>query len=286
MANGHTALEVDLGENLLPLSGALAARGIRHRIYEDQGRQVVAVADPARVAEVGALYRAWRAGEVRIELQRHESSARPAVGRSWKRVPVTLALLGLSVVGFLLVYLNAPVSLLSALTFTPFTLSGGEIQFQPSSGEYWRLITPAFLHFSWLHIVFNGLWLWELGARVERVIGSFNMLGLFLVVALMSNGAQFMFGGPAIFGGMSGVVYGLLGFSWVGARVQPRWDFQPSPAIMAVMIGWLVVCIFGLVEALGFGAVANAAHVGGLLAGAVLGLVLGLVARAGDRGES
>ncbi|MBN7797992.1 rhomboid family intramembrane serine protease [Parahaliea mediterranea] len=286
MFRGYTALSVDVEENLLPLSAVLHQRGVGHRIYEEGGRQVLKVGEPGQVAEVEALYQAWRAGEVRIELRERPREARPAAAANrWRGAPVTLALLALSVLGFLLVYLQPSLALLSALSFTPFTLEGGQLQFQPQGGQYWRLLTPAFLHFGWLHIVFNGLWLWELGAKVERVMGSFNMLGLFVVIALVSNSAQYLFGGPGIFGGMSGVVYGLLGFSWVGALVQPRWAFRPSTPIMLLMVGWLVVCVFGLVEVLGFGAIANAAHVGGLLSGAALGAAFGLLSRAtGDKG--
>jgi GlpG protein len=84
---------------------------------------------------------------------------------------------------------------------------------------------------------------------------------------------------------MSGVVYGLLGFSWVAPLLQPRWRIQPAPALMFFMVGWLVVCMVGLVQVLGFGAIANAAHLGGLLCGAALGAAFGLLSRlAGDKG--
>ena len=81
---------------------------------------------------------------------------------------------------------------------------------------------------------------------------------------------------------MSGVVYGLLGFSWVAPLLQPAWRIQPSPALMLFMVGWLVLCMSGLVEVLGFGAIANAAHLGGLLCGALLGAVFGLAAGRGN----
>lgn len=284
MFRGYTALSVDVEENLLPLSAVLHQRGVGHRIYEENGRQVLKVGEPGQVDEVEALYRAWRAGEVHIELRERPRETRASTGR-WQGAPVTLVLLALSVLGFLVVYLQPSLALLSALTFTPFTLEGGQLQFQPQGGQYWRLLTPVFLHFGWLHIVFNSLWLWELGAKVERVMGSFNMFGLFVVIALVSNSAQYLFGGPGLFGGMSGVVYGLLGFSWVGALVQPRWSFRPSAPIMLLMVGWLVVCVLGVVEVLGFGAIANAAHVGGLASGAALGAAFGLLSRAtGDKG--
>ena len=106
-----------------------------------------------------------------------------------------------------------------------------------------------------------------------------NMFMLFLVIALVSNASQFAMGGPSLFGGMSGVVYGLLGFCWVGAKVQPRWEFEPARSIMLFMVGWLVLCMLGVVEVMGFGAIANAAHAGGLLCGAVLGGAFGLMSR-------
>lgn len=284
----YVALQVGVEEDLLPLSALLHQRGVQHRIFEHSGQQVMKVQQPEQVGEVAELYRAWRAGEVRIELQSRQGRS-PAVHPDrtliWREAPVTLVLILLSCVGFALVYFDAPVQWLSLLTFTPFDIVGGQLRFAAMDGQLWRLVTPAFLHFGWMHIVFNSLWLWELGSRVERAMGPLNMLGLFLVIALVSNTSQYAFGGPGIFGGMSGVVYGLLGFAWVGARIQPRWQFQPRPAIMLFMVGWLVACILGVVEVLGFGAIANAAHVGGLLAGAVLGAAFALWSRAtGDSG--
>jgi GlpG protein len=164
----------------------------------------------------------------------------------------------------------------------PLYLVDGRPVFESAQGQYWRLVTPAFIHFGWLHIVFNSLWMWELGVRVERVMGHLNMLLLFLVIAVVSNTSQFVYTGPGLFGGMSGVVYGLLGFSWVAPLLQPRWVIQPPRAIMLFMVGWLVICMAGVVEVLGFGASANAAHLGGLISGAVLGAAFGLLSRLGD----
>ncbi len=274
-----TALSIDIAEDLLPLSAVLHQRGLAHRIYEENGRQVLKVGDQRRVEEVASLYRAWRSGEFTIERVTQKKPQANRLGAIWRKAPVTLILIALSIAGFLVVYLHAPTAWLAQLTFSPFSIQGEQIHFYEHSGQYWRLITPAFIHFGWLHIVFNSLWLWDLGSKVERVMGSFNMLALFLVIALVSNVAQFVFGGPGLFGGMSGVVYGLLGFSWVGPLLQPHWNVQPTPGIMLFMVGWLLLCVFGIVEVLGFGAIANAAHVGGLLTGAVLGAAFGLLSR-------
>jgi GlpG protein len=279
-----TALSVDLAEDLLPLSAMLHQRKLAHRIFEHGGRQVLKVDTQASVDEVASLYADWRSGQIKIELVKKQKRGEKPAAVAWRKVPVTLGLVFLSVCGFLLIYLNAPTQWLAQLTYTSFSVGPqNQIQFYSSAGEYWRLITPAFIHFGWMHIVFNCLWLWDLGAKVEKLVGPVNMLLLFLVIALISNTTQFWFEGPSLFGGMSGVVYGLLGFSWVGSAVQPEWKIQPAPAIMIFMVGWLVACIFGVVSALGFGEIANAAHVGGLLSGAVLGAAFGLLSRASKK---
>ncbi len=280
MTDSYQALSVAVEEDLLPLTVLLQEHGVVHRIFEKGGRQVVMVSQADQAEQVQALYHAWRAGKVQIELTRQDrSNLRMLTAIQWGRAPVTLGLVVLSIAGFLMVYLQAPMSWISYLTFTPFTLSGNQLLFQNIDTQYWRLVTPVFLHFGWLHIVFNSLWLWDLGGRVEQVMGHFNMLMLFLVIAVVSNVSQFAFGGAALFGGMSGVVYGLLGFSWVAPLLQPAWSIQPSKGIMLFMVGWLVVCMVGMVEVLGFGAIANAAHLGGLLCGLVLGVAFGALSR-------
>ena len=238
MTEFHPVLSVSVEEDLLPLSAILQQRGVAHRIFEESGRQVLAVQRAAQADEVNSLYRAWRSGELSIELARREGRQPLLTSAGWRQVPVTAALILLSIGGFLLFYLSAT-RWLGYLTFTPFAVVDGRPVFSGMQGQYWRLITPAFLHFGWLHIVFNSLWLWELGGKVERVMGHINMFLLFLVIALVSNVSQFVFGGAGLFGGMSGVVYGLLGFSWVAPLFQPAWRIQPSPALMLFMVGWL-----------------------------------------------
>ena len=273
MQDTYQALSVALEEDLLPLSGLLHQHGVMHRIFEEGGRQIVLVGRQDQAQQVQDLYQAWRAGDVRIELTRHASQDTTIpMGAVLLNTPVTFVLILLSIGGFLM-YLYTPMNWLNALSFSSSQISDNQGLFQAIDGQYWRLITPAFLHFGWLHIVFNCLWLWDLGRRVEQVMGHLNMFMLFLVIAVVSNASQFEFGGGGLFGGMSGVVYGLLGFSWIAPQLQPAWPIQPPKAIMIFMVGWLVVCMSGMVEVLGFGAIANAAHLGGLLCGAVVGAV-------------
>ena len=279
MQDTYQALSVALEEDLLPLSGLLHQHGVMHRIFEEGGRQIVSVGRQDQAQQVQDLYQAWRAGDVRIELTRHASQDTTIpMGAVLLNTPVTFVLILLSIGGFLM-YLYTPLNWLAALSFSSSQVSDNQSLIQTIDGQYWRLITPAFLHFGWLHIVFNCLWLWDLGRRVEQVMGHLNMFMLFLVIAVVSNTSQFEFGGGGLFGGMSGVVYGLLGFSWAAPQLQPAWPIQPPKAIMIFMVGWLVVCMSGMVEVLGFGAIANAAHLGGLLCGAVVGVVFAGLSR-------
>jgi GlpG protein len=196
--------------------------------------------------------------------------------RSLRDSPVTFGAIVLSLMGTLLVYGDDRLSLLHWLTFTDIQRVAGRIVMDSSvatyaRGEYWRLITPVFLHFGLLHAVFNMLWTWELGRRLEVARGSLTLLALILLAGGGGNIAQFLADRGTLFGGMSGVIYGLLGYAWMWSRITGDPRTRLPPGLVGFMLGWLLVCMSGLVEALGFGAIANAAHAVGLLVGIVLG---------------
>ncbi|WP_439107535.1 rhomboid family intramembrane serine protease [Congregibacter sp.] len=262
-----------LDEDLRPLSALLWQQKIAHRIVEEDGTQVVILAASNEHNRAQDLLKRWQSGELRVTLRqvapaKKRTSPLPELLRT---APVTLVLIAFSICGFLLIYLNAPIGWVALLTYEPFTLVSGRPVFSSSPGQFWRLLTPAFLHFGLMHIVFNSLWCWELGRRIEGALGSLNLAGLFIATAALSNFAQHSVSGPVLFGGLSGVVYAFLGFAWVAGRINPHWrSLVPATSIMLFMVGWLVICILGVVDVLGF-SVANAAHVGGLLSGAAIG---------------
>ena len=272
-----------LHEDLSPLTAALWRQGLGHRVIEEGKEQVLVLADSADASRARELLGYWQRGELElataVQSGARVGSAGPSFATALGGSPVTLALIALSVVGFCLVYFGGPLAWVSLLTYEPFTLSGGRPVFGEAPGQFWRLITPIFLHFGFMHIVFNSLWCWELGRRIEAALGSLNIAGLVLATAALSNFAQHTVSGPVLFGGLSGVVYALLGFSWVAGRLNARWRvLVPATPIMLFMVGWLLICMLGVVNVLGF-SVANAAHLGGLLSGGALGALLALVYR-------
>lgn len=146
-----------------------------------------------------------------------------------------------------------------------------ELAFHPTLAQFtdwqaWRYVTPAFIHFSVLHLVFNLLWWWYLGGQIEQRLGSGKLFILLIVGAALPNIAEFFVSGPR-FGGLSGVVYALLGYSWLRTRLQPDCGLAMPPALMGFMLVWLIL---GFLDMLGT-PTANMAHLVGLLVGLAQG---------------
>ena len=91
--------------------------------------------------------------------------------------------------------------------------------------------------------------------------------------SLSANLTQYWLEGAGLFGGMSGVVYGLLGYSLIWSYFLPDKNLGIAKGIYVVMLVFLAFGFTGLVDKLGFGNLANGAHLGGLLGGATLGLI-------------
>ena len=148
-----------------------------------------------------------------------------------------------------------------------FNISG---DLQQTLAEPWRLLTPALFHFSLLHIAFNTMWWWQLGGQIEKVLGLKHIVIIFLSAALLSNIAQFYMSGPN-FGGLSGVVYAVVGFVWIFGHQNPGKGIFLSTSTVGFLLFWLVL---GFTEFMPIN-VANTAHLVGLLVGMGYAVLLG-----------
>jgi GlpG protein len=160
--------------------------------------------------------------------------------------------------------------LIALMQMTNTIISGDYVQWRSDlpeiqSGQIWRFITPIFLHFGFFHILFNMLWLKDLGSMIENKKGTLYFTILVIALAIISNSAQYFVSGP-FFGGMSGVVYGLLGYLWMKTKFDPDLGMFLSQTTVIFMIAWFFICLSGLV-----GNIANTAHG----AGAVMGIAWG-----------
>ncbi|MEB2646683.1 rhomboid family intramembrane serine protease [Pseudomonas canadensis] len=274
-------LSVDLG-GFVQL---LQRMQVPHRVSEEAGEQVLWV--PETISDdVRVLYQRFPAGDPDQQLDIPEQAPikRPGFLQQLRHSPLTALVLLASIVVGAVTLLGENLQAISWLTFLQFRIVGEYIQFTPladslAAGQWWRLVTPMLIHFGILHLAMNGMWYWELGRRIEARQGSINLLGLTLLFSLVSNYAQYVFGGPGLFGGLSGVLYGLLGHCWIFQLLSPNPAYRLPRGVLVMMLVWLLLCLSGLVSMIGFGEIANAAHVGGLVIGCLTGLLGGLYSR-------
>jgi GlpG protein len=217
--------------------------------------------------------------EERAAEKRHFDRDRIFKTRSWGGFgPVTLLLILMSVITTLAMsYEWAP------QFFEAFFFYSNQLRNAPeiARGELWRLITPIFIHarltppfdnsLAFLHLPFNMLWLYDLGGMIEQRRGTWRLLLLVLVIAAISNSAQYHFT-LGSFGGMSGVVYGLLGYAWLKGRLDPNSGLFVHSQTMTMMMVWFFLCLFGFIPR-----VANVAHGAGLAVGLIWGLVSSMI---------
>jgi len=274
------ALEVSIEEDLRALSQYLWQQGLAHRITEQAGVQIVWVQQPLQVEPVRDCYARLKRGEVlpltpprRLLMPRRASTFAP-----W-RIPVTSIFIALSIIGFLIPTFDDSLHLMHWLTFFNYETIGRIVVYGDMDHQYWRLITPIFLHYGLQHIAFNMVLFWFLGRQVELIQGSARLLGLVLLLGLGSNIVQVMFSGKVNFGGMSGVVYGLLGYCWLWGVLRRESELHVQKPILIMMLLSLLLDFVGYTKLLGIGEVANAAHLGGLGLGLLLGLCAAVIAR-------
>ncbi len=140
-------------------------------------------------------------------------------------------------------------------------------------GEWWRLGSALFLHFGLLHVALNMFALWDVGQWVERMYGHLRFAVIYFAAGLAGNLLSLVvYAGQAVSGGASGAIFGLYGallaYLWLArSRIQRgefRWLFWGAIgfSLVSIVCGLLITGID------------NAAHVGGLVAGLLTGVLL------------
>lgn len=175
--------------------------------------------------------------------------------------PLTLAVFFICVVIYAAMNLGFAQPIFEQLSFFGATAPN-------SAAEFWRLFTPSLLHFSAMHIIFNLLWWWYLGGKIENKIGLAPLFILLLAGGTLPNILQYFIAGPQ-FGGLSGVVYAVVGYTWIMGHKRPESGIGLPPAYIGFMLLWLVL---GFTDMFGL-SIANGAHVGGLIVGVIQGFI-------------
>src|SRR6185436_16172987 len=175
---------------------------------------------------------------------------------------VTKALIALNVLVFLVnLAQGSSLNQVSGSLFVRWALyiPGGLDQ-----GEWYRLITAAFLHASLIHLAMNMLILWIVGAPVEQAIGRGRFLALYFVSGLAGSAGALLLSPNAITVGASGAIFGILGAALVLER-QGSMVFGGQA---------LTLIVINLVFTFAIGSISIGGHIGGLIGGAVCMLAL------------
>lgn len=223
----------------------------------EQARRLAALLPATRTA---AFDREWR------ELHEFNRSLQRTCPQAW----VTPSLVAINSVVFL------------AMALTQRRLHGFELQQLASwganygpltaGGQWWRLLTAAFLHLSLIHLLVNMWAFWSVGRLTERLFGRWTFLGLYVTSAMLASLASIAWN-PAVIGvGASGAIFGIFGaFLAFLAHRQTR---VPTAVFRAHWFSTLAFVLFNLVSGALQTGIDNAAHVGGLLTGFALGWLL------------
>ena len=227
--------------------------------FQNQGREAAARKARQEVTDQAAEKRVFDRSRL------FRSSGGYAVGA------VSVALIFACVVVAALSHLGDDPKRVESLFITKFEIVGGrylkyaKLLPELRQGEVWRLFTPALLHFGFLHLFFNMLWLLDLGSMVEARQGRWCFARLVLVIAGVSNFAEFLVTGPR-FGGMSGVVYGLLGYIWVKGKRDPGSGLFLHSQTALMMLIYFFLCLLKVIPN-----IANTVHAVGLILGLAWG---------------
>lgn len=176
---------------------------------------------------------------------------------------------------------GANVEIVSWFSIVPVEIRGnslyaGTLESVLAHGEFWRLFTPALIHFGGFHLVFNLLWVWEFGRRIEQLDGKLRLIAVILASGIISNLAQY-YSDSVFFGGMSGVIYALLGYMVITDKLSRVPKYNLPTGIVVFMLVWLALGFTQFTEALGLGRIANAAHFMGLVSGVGLAFLTKLL---------
>ncbi len=239
--------------NLKPILSQLDQEGIDYRLIEREGLVELWVADAVLAQRIGDVFSEYEAAnKQRLSLD------------NLKQVPVTAVCILLSLLVALWTQLGDQYVehlLIADVTYFPYGW-----QWQLSAEYVLRLFTPTLVHFGIEHLVFNMLALWYLGQLLERQLGPWMMVTMILTFAFISNVAQLLMNGP-LFGGFSGVVYGLIGFAFIFQQFGGPLGIPKGLFIFAGI--WLLLGFADAFTAIGI-SMANTAHLSGLLSGLFL----------------
>ncbi|HZC24828.1 MAG TPA: rhomboid family intramembrane serine protease [Candidatus Binatia bacterium] len=209
-----------------------------------------------------------------------EDAIQPVMAAPWAQresaISLTKVLFGINIAVFV-----AMVAASDSATNFPdrvFEHFGANIGTLTLSGDWWRLLTYMFLHGSLMHIGFNMWCLWDLGALCESLYGRWTYAAIYLTTGIAAGLASVGWNPNVSSVGASGAIFGLAGALISGFALG---EFSlPSIAIRSTLRSLVLFAVVNLFLGGLIAHVDNAAHVGGLVSGLLIGALIAWFAAA------
>ncbi len=177
-----------------------------------------------------------------------------------------------------LVGLNVAVGVLAALVIGSagdlgtIVRAGANLRWSVESGHVWRIASSVFVHVGWVHLAVNALGLWSLGRLAEGLFGRTRMFVIYGAAGLAGAAASHVLSRAGVSAGASGAIFGLLGATLLElalhrARYRREWRRSLLGALAVVAVAQIAIGVY-------YEVIDQSAHVGGLIAGALVGAVL------------
>src|SRR5579872_1844151 len=241
------------------------------------GRQLPPLSFGRKICQWCVQHEAAQRGEA-VDEPRQRVMPAPWVRRGESSISLTQILFGANVAVFLamalasgnILEISGQVSVHYGANFGPYTLSG----------EWWRLATYMFLHGGIWHIVFNMWCLWDLGALCESLYGRWTYATIYLTTGIAAGLASVGWNPGVMSVGASGAIFGLAGALaasyYLGEFSLPSIAIRGTLRSLAFFIGFNVLFGIGYNVFFGgnYGGIDNAAHIGGLISGLILGALI------------
>jgi rhomboid protease GluP len=186
--------------------------------------------------------------------------------------PFTFIFVGINLGVFVLMWLAGGMSLTSANDEVLVGFGAKVNSLIDGQQQYWRLVTCIFIHIGLLHLLFNNYALWILGQEIEQIYGSARFVLLYVAAGLAGSLSSYVFSPNAASAGASGAIFGLFG---VMGTFAIRYRKEIPDAIRRDIIRRIVpIILINLAFGFSVSIIDNAAHIGGLLGGALLALIV------------
>ena len=185
------------------------------------------------------------------------------------RLIVTPAILAVIVAIFVVM-----VAVSGEVAFSSSTLVRWGAQFGPgvADGQWWRLLSAMWLHAHPLHLALNAIFLWRFGDYVERLLGPVVFLIVYVLAGVVASAVSLQFHGLSV--GASGAIFGLVGVLLTVAMTS-RGSGGLGEMVAELQPNLISIVVANLFLGFLMQGVDNAAHIGGLAGGLVLGWLVG-----------